>query len=64
MSCAAASRAPPDLSTGCVAVFKCRFWGPVGFSDLYRLPVMPRYGRVNRRVYHVWGMDDVGLFLS
>src|SRR4029077_64567 len=30
--------------------------------QLYRLPVMPRCGRVNRQAYHVWGMDDAGIF--
>ena len=35
----------------------------VGFAaltmrqDLYRLPVVPRCGRVIRGAYHVWGMD-------
>ena len=32
--------------------------------DSYRLPMIPRCGRVIRQVYHVWGMDDVGVFLS
>jgi adenylate cyclase len=31
---------------------------------LYRLPVMPRCGRVNRQAYHVWGMDDAGILFS
>src|SRR5438045_524708 len=31
---------------------------------LYRLPAIPRYGRVTRQAYHVWGMDDAGILLS
>jgi peptide/nickel transport system substrate-binding protein len=31
---------------------------------LYRLPGIPRCGRVIRRAYHVWGMDDAGILLS
>src|ERR1700730_5942408 len=31
---------------------------------LYRLPVIPRCGRVDERAYHVWGIDDAGIFLS
>ena len=31
---------------------------------LYRVPVIPRCGRVDRQVYHVWGMGDAGLLLS
>ena len=31
---------------------------------LYRLPVIARYGRVNRQAYHVWGMDNAGILLS
>src|ERR1700719_2841553 len=31
---------------------------------LYRLPVIPRCGRVGRQAHHVWGMDDAGIFLS
>src|SRR5260370_42249723 len=31
---------------------------------LYWLPVIPRCGRVIRQTYHVWGMDNAGLFLS
>jgi peptide/nickel transport system substrate-binding protein len=34
------------------------------FAVLYRLPVIPRCGRVNRRAYHVWGRDDAGLLFS
>ena len=34
------------------------------YSILYRLPVMPRCGRVNRQAYHVWGMDDAGILFS
>src|SRR5271156_1943217 len=33
-------------------------------NELYQLPVIPRCGRVIRRSYHVWGMDDAGIFLS
>jgi hypothetical protein len=35
-----------------------------GSDLLYRLPMIPRCSRVIRQVYHVWGMDDVGVFLS
>ena len=28
---------------------------------LYRLPVIPRCGRVISRVYHVWGIGDAGI---
>src|SRR6516225_6848547 len=31
---------------------------------LYRLPVIPRCGRVNRQAYHVWGMEDAGILFS
>src|SRR5271156_4230420 len=34
------------------------------FCTLYQLPVIPRCGRVIRRAYRVWGMDDAGIFLS
>ena len=33
-------------------------------TSLYRLPVIPRCGRAKRQTYHVWGMDDAGIFLS
>src|SRR5580704_19082106 len=33
-------------------------------NTLYRLPVIPRCGRVGRQAHHVWGMDDAGIFLS
>ena len=33
-------------------------------EELYRLPVIPRCGRVTREAYHVWGMDDAGILLS
>src|SRR4029077_15312513 len=33
-------------------------------AQLYRLPVMTRCGRVNRKAYHVWGMGDAGILLS
>src|ERR1700737_4493039 len=39
------------------------YWGLV-LILLYRLPVIPRYGRVDRQAYHVWGMDDAGILLS
>ena len=35
-------------------------WGRI----LYRLPVIPRCGRVNRQAYHVWGMEDAGILFS
>src|SRR5436305_15301615 len=31
---------------------------------LYRLPVIPRCGRVFRRAYDVWGMDNAGILFS
>src|SRR6516162_6058493 len=31
---------------------------------LYRLPMIPRCGRVNRQAYHVWGMEDAGILFS
>jgi hypothetical protein len=31
---------------------------------LYRVPVMSRCGRVDRQAYHVWGMEDAGIFFS
>jgi hypothetical protein len=33
-------------------------------DELYRLPVIPRYGRINRRMYHVWGMEDASILFS
>src|ERR1700730_4068606 len=32
--------------------------------DLYRLPVIPRCGRVIRQGHHVWGIDDASILLS
>src|SRR5438477_11532479 len=32
-------------------------------GELYRLPVIPRCGRVDKRAYHVWGMDDASILL-
>src|ERR1700720_2715507 len=34
------------------------------YVELYRLPVIPRCGRVDRQAHHVWGMDDAGILLS
>src|SRR3984893_18087171 len=31
---------------------------------LYRLPVIPRCGRVIRQAYHVWGIDDASILFS
>jgi hypothetical protein len=33
-------------------------------GELYRLPVIPRCGRVIRQWHHVWGIDDAGILLS
>src|SRR6516165_8504810 len=35
-------------------------WVDCGPS-LYRLPVIPRCGRVDRQAYYVWGMEDAGI---
>src|SRR5271167_3988237 len=37
---------------------------PLAPCILYRLPVIPRCGRVIRQVYHVWGIDDAGILFS
>src|SRR5205823_7925343 len=34
------------------------------FFKLYRLPVIPRCGRVDRQAYHVWGIDNANILLS
>jgi hypothetical protein len=33
-------------------------------ADLYRLPVIPRYGRVIRQGHHVWGIGNASILFS
>src|SRR6516165_2446141 len=38
-----------------------RFERALRIIILYRLPVVPRCGRVYRQAYYVWGMEDAGI---